>query len=114
MSEEHLLQNYDRYPLTIDYGLGSYVFDVEGRRYLDMVSGLGVNAFGYAHPRLTAVLAEQAARCVHTSNLVHHRYQEKLAEKLCQISGLDRVFFSNSGTEAMEAALKAVRIRAHQ
>ncbi|PWU02900.1 MAG: aspartate aminotransferase family protein [Terriglobia bacterium] len=113
MSETHLLENYDRYPITVDYGCGSYVFDLEGRRYLDLVSGLGANAFGYCHPRLTAVLVEQAGRCVHTSNLVCHRYQEMLAAELCRISDLDRVFFSNSGTEAMEAALKAVRMRAH-
>jgi len=113
MTQLHLLQNYDRYPLTVDYGLGSYLFDAEGRRYLDMMSGLGVNAFGYSHPRLTKVLVAQAARCVHTSNLVSHRYQGMLADELCRISGLDRAFFSNSGTEAMEAALKAVKARAH-
>jgi acetylornithine/N-succinyldiaminopimelate aminotransferase len=113
MSGQCLLQNYDRYPLTVESGLGSYVFDGEGRRYLDMVSGLGVNAFGYSHPRLIAAMVKQAQRCVHTSNLVSHRYQGMLAERLCRISGLDRVFFSNSGTEAMEAALKAVRVHAH-
>ena len=113
MSEQYLLQNYDRYPLTVESGSGCYVFDAEGRRYLDMVSGLGVNAFGYSHPRLIAAMVKQAQRCVHTSNLVSHRYQGTLAERLCQISGLDRVFFSNSGTEAMEAALKAVRVHAH-
>ena len=76
-----------------------------------MISGIGVNAFGYCHPRITAVLLEQARRCVHTSNLVSHGNQEKLAEKLCRVSGLERAFFCNSGTEAMEAALKAVRAR---
>ncbi len=113
MNRSHLLENYDRYPLCVEYGLGSYVFDAEGRRYLDLVSGLGVNAFGYSHPRLVQALSTQAARCVHTSNLVSHRYQEMLAERLCRMSGLDRVFFSNSGAEAMETALKAVRVRAY-
>lgn len=111
MSETHLLPVYDRLPLAVEYGRGCYLFDADGRRYLDMVSGVGVNAFGYGHPRLTAALVEQAARCVHTSNLVCHRYQEQLAERLCRISGLERAFFSNSGTEAMEAALKAARAR---
>jgi len=111
MSDPHLLPVYDRYPVTIESGSGCYVFDAAGRRYLDLASGIGVNAFGYAHPRITAALAEQAALCVHTSNLVHHRYQGELAEQLCRISGLDRVFFTNSGAEAMEAALKAARAR---
>lgn len=111
MSEQHLLPIYDRYPLSVEFGRGCYVFDAEGRRYLDMIAGIGVNAFGYAHPRITAALVEQAGLCVHTSNLVHHRYQAELAERLCRLSGLDRAFFSNSGTEAMEAALKAARAR---
>ncbi|HEY1242882.1 MAG TPA: acetylornithine transaminase [Bryobacteraceae bacterium] len=111
MSQQHLLPVYDRYPLTVEFGRGCYVFDAEGKRYLDMIAGIGVNAFGYAHPRITAALVEQAGLCVHTSNLVHHRYQGELAERLCRLSGLDRAFFSNSGTEAMEAALKAARAR---
>ncbi len=111
MSSTHLLAVYERYPLHVAYGRGCYLYDIAGRRYLDLASGIGVNAFGYAHPRLTAALAEQAGLCVHTSNLVHHPYQEALAERLCQISGLERAFFGNSGTEAMEAALKAARAR---
>jgi acetylornithine/N-succinyldiaminopimelate aminotransferase len=111
MSENYLLSVYDRYPLVVESGRGCYVYDPAGRRYLDMMAGIGVNAFGYAHPRITAALIEQASRCVHTSNLVHHRHQGELAERLCRITGLDRAFFSNSGTEAMEAALKTVRAR---
>jgi acetylornithine aminotransferase/acetylornithine/N-succinyldiaminopimelate aminotransferase len=88
------------------------VLDANGNRYLDFISGLGVNAFGYSHPRLTAALIRQAQRCIHTSNLVSHPQQAQLAERLCKISGLDRAFFCNSGTEAIEAALKAVRARA--
>lgn len=113
MREQYLLENYDRYPLMVESGQGCYLTAADGRRYLDMISGLGVNAFGYSHPRITQALVKQAARCVHTSNLVFHRHQGMLAERLCHISGLDRAFFSNSGTEAMEAALKAVRSRAH-
>jgi acetylornithine/succinyldiaminopimelate/putrescine aminotransferase len=109
---DFLLANYERYPLTVDRGFGSWLYDTAGKPYLDMVSGLGACAFGHCHPRLTAVLAKQAGQCVHTSNLVSHRYQAELAERLCRISGLDRVFLSNSGTEAMETALKAVRARA--
>ena len=111
MSTEHLLPIYDRYPLTAACGRGCRIVDTEGKQYLDMTSGIGVNAFGYAHPRITAALREQAGLCIHTSNLVNHRYQGELAERLCRISGLDRVFFSNSGSEAMEAALKAARAR---
>ena len=112
MGEQFLLRNYDRYPLSLEAGKGCYVWDDAGNRYLDFITGIGVNAFGYCHPRLTAALLEQAQRAVHFSNLVSHRDQEALAARLCRISGMDRAFFSNSGTEAMEAALKAVRARA--
>jgi predicted acetylornithine/succinylornithine family transaminase len=111
MSEIFLLRNYDRYPLTMESGAGCYLFDTRGKRYLDMVTGIGVNAFGHCHPRLTAALVDQAQRAVHSSNLVSNQYQGLLAERLCRLSGLDRAFFCNSGTEAMEAALKAVRAR---
>ncbi len=110
LDRQFVLQNNDRYPVVVESGQGCYVTDVDGKRYLDMISGIGVNALGYCHPRITAAIIEQAAVCVHTSNLVHHRYQGLLAQKLCAISGLDRAFFANSGTEAMEAALKAVRL----
>jgi acetylornithine/N-succinyldiaminopimelate aminotransferase len=106
-----LLNTYIRYPLNVESGDGCYVTDTQGKRYLDMITGIGVNAFGYSHPRITAALIDQAQRCVHTSNLVSNPFQQPLADRLCQISGLDRVFFSNSGTEAMEAAIKAVRAR---
>jgi acetylornithine/N-succinyldiaminopimelate aminotransferase len=104
-----LLENYCRLPMTVESGEGCYLIDTGGKRYLDAITGIGVNALGYSHPRITAALIEQAQRCVHTSNLVSNRYQGMQAEKLCSISGMDRAFFSNSGTEAMEAALKAVR-----
>src|ERR1700722_10162716 len=107
---QFLLQIYDRYPLVVTRGCGCYVFDSEGNRYLDAIAGIGVNALGYSHPRIIEGLVEQAQQCIHTSNLVYHPYQGELAERLCALSGLDRVFFSSSGTEAMEAALKAVRV----
>ena len=110
----HLLQNYHRLPLTADSGEGCYLIDTDGHRYLDAIAGIGVNALGYSHPRITAVLTEQAKLCVHTSNLISNRWQEPLAAKLCAVSGMDRAFFSNSGTEAMEAALKTVRVHARQ
>lgn len=106
---QFLLQVYDRYPIVIAGGQGCYAVDAEGNRYLDAITGIGVNALGYAHPRITRVLVEQAQRCIHTSNLFYNPYQSELAQRLCKLSGLDRAFFSNSGTEAMETALKAVR-----
>src|SRR6185312_8805713 len=108
---DSLLRNYSRLPLVADSGDGCWLTDTAGNRYLDAISGIGVNALGYSHPRITAAIADQASRCIHTSNLIANRYAGPLAEKLCAISGLDRVFFSNSGTEAMEAALKAARAR---
>src|ERR1700688_168256 len=95
VEQQYLLQNYDRLPLVADYGEGCYLFDTDGKRYLDAIAGIGVNALGYSHPAITAVLIEQAKRCVHASNLVSNRYQGLLAKELCAISGMDRVFFSN-------------------
>jgi len=106
---DSLLRNYSRLPLVADSGDGCWLTDTAGKRYLDAIAGIGVNALGYSHPRITAAIAGQAGRCIHTSNLISNRYAGPLAEKLCAISGLDRAFFSNSGTEAMETALKAVR-----
>jgi acetylornithine/N-succinyldiaminopimelate aminotransferase len=107
----HLLPIAGRADLTIRRGEGSFVFDAEGRRYLDAITGIGVNALGHAHPRITTALLDQARLCLHTSNLFHNPYQAELAARLCAMSGLDRAFFSNSGTEAVETALKAVRAR---
>ncbi|HZP23924.1 MAG TPA: aspartate aminotransferase family protein [Terriglobales bacterium] len=109
----YLLNTYTRYPLAIARGKGVYVYDVEGKRYLDFLSGLGVNALGHAHPRIVKVIREQAAKVIHVSNLYYNEYQGLLAEKLCTLSGMDRAFFSNSGTEAIEGALKLVRAAGH-
>jgi acetylornithine/N-succinyldiaminopimelate aminotransferase len=97
--------------MTIQSGRGSYLTDGSGRSYLDAITGIGVNALGHAHPRIVAALLEQAPLCIHTSPLFRHPYQGLLAETLCAMSGMDRVFFTNSGTEAVETALKAVRSR---
>src|ERR1700728_5295081 len=109
LERSYLLQNYARYPLALHRGKGCYLYDLEGNRYLDLISGIGVNALGYAHPRLTKVIREQAGLLLHTSNLYYHEYQGPLAERIAKTSGLDRVFFSNSGAESMEGALKMVR-----
>lgn len=106
---DYLLQNYARYPLALHRGKGCYVYDVDGNRYLDLISGIGVNSLGYAHPRITKVIRQQAGLLLHTSNLYYHEYQGRLAERLAKIGGLNRCFFCNSGTEAMEGALKMIR-----
>ncbi len=111
--QKYLLNTYARYPVAMARGKGVYLWDVDGRRYLDFLSGLGVNALGHAHPRIVKVIREQAARVIHLSNLYYNEYQGFLAEKLCQKSGLDRAFFTNSGTEAIEGALKLVRAAGH-
>jgi acetylornithine/N-succinyldiaminopimelate aminotransferase len=109
LESEYLLQNYARYPLVLDHGKGCYVFDPSGKRYLDFITGIGVNALGHAHPRLVKVIREQAGRLLHSSNLYYHAYQGPLAERLAKASGLQRTFFCNSGAESMEGALKMVR-----
>src|SRR5712692_9819368 len=109
LEREYLLQNYSRYPLTLHRGKGVYIYDLEGKRYLDFIAGIGVNALGHAHPRIVKVIREQAALLVHSSNLYYHEYQGPLAKKLAETSGLQRSFFANTGTEAMEGALKMVR-----
>jgi len=109
LEREFLLQNYARYPLVLDRGEGCHVYDVEGNRYLDFIAGIGVNALGHNHPRIVKVIREQAGLLIHSSNLYYHRYQGPLARKLAEVSGLKRSFFCNSGTEAMEGALKMAR-----
>jgi acetylornithine aminotransferase/acetylornithine/N-succinyldiaminopimelate aminotransferase len=104
-----LLSTYDRYPVLLHKGRGVHVYDHKGRKYLDLLSGIGVNALGYAHPAITKTIAQQARLLVHTSNLFYHEYQGRLAAMLTKISGMDRAFFTNSGTEAWEAALKVSR-----
>jgi acetylornithine/N-succinyldiaminopimelate aminotransferase len=109
LERSFLVQNYARYPLALHRGKGCYVYDLEGNRYLDLISGIGVNSLGYAHPRITKVIRQQAGLLLHSSNLYYHEYQGRLAQRLAKISGLNRSFFCNSGTEAMEGALKMIR-----
>jgi predicted acetylornithine/succinylornithine family transaminase len=109
LEKEYVLQSYARYPLVIARGRGCHVYDVEGRRYLDFISGIGVNALGHAHPRIVQVIREQAGLLVHTSNLYYNQYQGPLAKRLAEISGLQRTFFANSGAEALEGSLKIAR-----
>src|ERR1700729_1543403 len=111
---QYLLTTYNRYPVVLSRGKGVFLWDIEGNRYLDFVSGLGVNALGHAHPRIVKTIREQAARVIHVSNLYYNEYQGRLAEKLCTISGLQRAFFSNSGTEAMEGSIKLARLAGHR
>src|SRR4029077_17000837 len=111
---KYLLQTYNRYPVVLTRGKGVFLYDIGGKRYLDFVSGLGVNALGHAHPRILKAIREQAAKLVHVSNLYYHEYQGPLAEKLCALSGLDRAFFSNSGTEAIEGSIKLARLAGHR
>jgi predicted acetylornithine/succinylornithine family transaminase len=105
----HVLQTYRRQPVAFVRGEGPRLYDVEGREYLDLVTGIGVTSLGHAHPGLTAVIAEQAATLLHTSNLYFHPYQAEAAARLAALSGLARVFFCNSGSEANEASLKFAR-----
>src|SRR5713101_857463 len=109
-----LLQTYSRYPIAIARGKGVFLYDLEGKRYLDFVAGLGVNALGHAHPRIVKAIREQAARVIHLSNLYYNEYQGVLAERLCKLSGLQRAFFSNSGTEAIEGSIKLARLAGHR
>jgi len=104
-----LLPTYDRQKVLFTHGRGVYLWDANGKRYLDFVSGIGVNALGHAHPAIQKVLKQQAGKLIHTSNLFYHPYQSELARRLTKMSGLDRAFFCNSGTEAWEGALKLAR-----
>jgi len=114
LEKRFLLDTYNRYPVAFERGKGVFLYDFEGKKYLDFVAGLGVNALGHAHPRVVKTIREQAGRVIHLSNLYYNEYQGLLAERLCKLSGLDRVFFSNSGTEAMEGAIKLARLAGHR
>jgi len=114
LEREYLLQNYGRYPVVLHRGEGPRLWDIEGKQYLDFISGIGVNALGHDHPRITRVIEEQARLLIHSSNLYYHEYQGPLARRIAKISGLQRSFFCNSGTEAMEGALKMARSHGHR
>lgn len=109
-AERFLLPTYKRQPLVFTHGRGPYVFDSSGKKYLDFLGGIAVNGLGHAHPNIVKVIRRESARAIHLSNLFHNEFQGPLAKKLAEISGMDRVFFSNSGTEAIEGALKLARL----
>jgi acetylornithine/N-succinyldiaminopimelate aminotransferase len=113
-AERYLMNTYKRPPLVFIRGKGCRLYDHKGREYLDFLGGIAVNALGHAHPRLLRVIRREAARAAHLSNLFHNELQGPLAKKLARWSGMDRVFFTNSGTEAVEGALKLARIRAKE
>jgi predicted acetylornithine/succinylornithine family transaminase len=109
LEARHVLQTYKRAPIAFVRGHGVRLYDTEGREYLDLLSGIGVASLGHAHAGLARAVAEQAQTLIHTSNLFYHPFQGQLAERLSRLSGLSRVFFCNSGTEAVEACLKFAR-----
>jgi acetylornithine aminotransferase/acetylornithine/N-succinyldiaminopimelate aminotransferase len=107
-----LLSTYDRNPILFVGGEDVYLIDEKGDRYLDLLSGIGVNALGYGHPAIVEAIAKQSHALIHTSNLFYHEGQAELAQRLTERTGMDRVFFANSGTEAWEGALKLARAHA--
>ena len=109
-----LMPTYARLPVTFTHGEGAYLFDTQGRRYLDGLSGIAVTNLGHAHPAVTEAIQRQAGALLHTSNLYHIAAQEQLAESLSAITGMERLFFGNSGAEANEAAIKLARLYGHQ
>ncbi|MFZ1930116.1 MAG: aspartate aminotransferase family protein [Candidatus Sulfotelmatobacter sp.] len=128
LEKKYLLGTYNRYPIVLTRGKGVFLYDLDDKRYLDFVSGLGVNALGHAHPRIVKTIREQAAKLIHVSNLYYHEYQGALAEKLCTLASAAsagssgdrstgekfRAFFQNSGTEAIEGSIKLARLAGHR
>ncbi|MCL7411472.1 MAG: acetylornithine transaminase [Methanosarcinaceae archaeon] len=104
------MQTYTRQPIALDHGSGSVVFDTNGKEYIDCVAGIAVNNVGHCHPRVVEAIKQQAERLIHVSNLYYTEVQANLAEQLVSLSGMSRVFFCNSGTEAVEAAMKLARV----
>lgn len=109
-----LMQTYTRLPVTFSHGEGVYLYDTDGKRYLDAIAGIAVNGLGHAHPAVTAAIEAQAGKLIHTSNLYRIGPQEQLAEVLTGVSEMDNCFFGNSGAEANEAAIKLARLYGHQ
>jgi acetylornithine/N-succinyldiaminopimelate aminotransferase len=110
----HVMNTYARLPVTFVRGEGAWLWDTEGKRYLDALSGIAVNTLGHAHPRFTAALNEQIGKLIHCSNIYQVREQELLADKLCGLANMQEAFFCNSGCEANEAAIKLARMHGHQ
>jgi acetylornithine/N-succinyldiaminopimelate aminotransferase len=112
VEDKLLLKTYDRTPVLFTGGEGVYLIDEQGERYLDLLSGIGVNALGYGHPAIEEAIARQSRKLIHTSNLFFHEGQAELALRLTERTGMERVFFANTGTEAWEGALKLARAHA--
>lgn len=110
----YLLDIYNRYEILVDRGSGAYLFDRGNRKYLDLMAGIGVNALGYAEPRVLKVLRKQIKKPIHISNLLYHDYQALLAQRLANVSNMDKVFFTNSGTESVEGCMKFARAYANR
>ena len=110
----HLMNTYNRLPVSFTHGKGAWLYDDKGREYLDALAGIAVNGLGHAHPRLVPALQDQVARLIHTSNIYRVPEQEQLADRICTLSGMNEVFFANSGSEANEGALKLVRFYGHK
>jgi acetylornithine/N-succinyldiaminopimelate aminotransferase len=114
MTAAHLMKTYAPQAVAFARGEGAWLWDTEGRRYLDALAGIAVNGLGHAHPRLLKALADQAAKIIHSSNLFRVPEQERLAERVCGLAGMDNAFFCNSGAEANECAIKIARLHGHQ
>ena len=110
---DHLMNTYMRQPVTFTKGEGVWLWDTAGEKYLDALAGVAVSGLGHAHPKLVAAISEQAAKLIHVSNIYQIAEQDALADKLCAISGMDKVFFCNSGCEANEASIKLARLYGH-
>jgi predicted acetylornithine/succinylornithine family transaminase len=113
LESKYLLQNYARHPLVLVRGDGPRMWDASGKRYLDFIAGIGVNALGQNHPRIVGVIQDQSARLIHTSNLFYNEFQGPLAKRIAEVSGLQRTFFCNSGAEATEGSLKMMKAHGH-
>lgn len=114
LEARYLMNTYKRPAVVFTHGKGCYLYDASGRKYLDFLGGIAVNALGHVHPRIVRVIRRESARAIHISNLFHNAYQGPLAQKLAAWSGMDRVFFTNSGSEAIEGALKLARAHARK
>ena len=111
--EPHVMKTYGRVPVALSHGRGCWLWDTEGKKYLDGLGGIAVNTLGHAHPKLVPALQDQIGKIIHSSNYYLVPLQERLAAKLCELSGLTNVFFCSTGLEANEAALKIARKYGH-
>jgi acetylornithine aminotransferase len=114
MTDSHLMQTYAALPIAFARGEGAWLWDTEGRKYLDALAGIAVNGLGHAHPVLVRAICDQAGKLIHTSNLFRVAEQERLAAKVCGLASMENAFFANSGAEANEAAIKLARLHGHQ